>query len=253
MKRLFKRLGSDQRGAALIELAFCFPVFLAMGGYGVEIGNLAITNMRVSQIALTLADNASRIGVNNGQNVYQLQEGDLDDVLQGARLVGAGLKLTTYGRVTISSLENIQRNFSDGPSDSQPVQRVHWQRCVGMGSGATGSVTAPLYDSNYGRAGTSDQQLASAGIDQTTANAGNTSIGLGAAPVVTAPSGAGVIFVEINYQYQPVFGTMFTKKSLIHYVASFIVRDKRDFSQIYSNQNALGTYAPRMTCDLHNA
>ena len=241
----------DRRGASLIEFAFAFPVVFAMGGYGVELGNLTITDMRVSQIALTLADNASRIGVNNGQATFQLREGDINDILQGGRLMGAGLKLTTYGRVTISSLENVRRTFSDGTSDSAPVQRLHWQRCIGMMAGypSSSAPTVPVYDSTYGQATPLDK----AGTDTKPANDGTTSAGMGSPTMVTAPSNSGVIFVEVNYQYQPIFGTMFMKKSILHYTASFIVRDKRDFNQIYNPQTALGTTPTPSTCDLHQA
>jgi len=249
-----RRLRRDARGAALIEFALALPIVLTLGGYGIELGNLSLTNMRVSQIALTLADNASRIGVNNGAATFQLREGDLNDILQGARLMGAGLKLTTYGRVTISSLENVQRSFSDGTADTAPVQRIHWQRCIGVMKGSTGATSAPLYDSNNGVAGDSASKLASAGIDQAPANAGKVSSGMGSNPTVVAPSApSGVIFVEVNYQYQPLFGTMFAKKQLVHYVASFIVRDKRDFAQIYNMTTALGTKPSPSTCDLYSA
>jgi hypothetical protein len=249
-----RRLTRDARGAALLEFALALPILLTLGGYGIELGNLALTNMRISQIALTLADNASRIGVNNGSAMFQLREGDVNDILQGARLMGAGLKLTTYGRVTISSLENVQRSFWDGTADSAPVQRIHWQRCVGTMKGATGSKTFPSYDSNNGVAADSPSQLATVGTDQTQANAGKVSAGMGSNPTVVAPSApSGVIFVEVNYQYQPLFGTMFAKKQLIHYVGSFIVRDRRDFAQIYNPTSALGTKPVPSTCDLYPA
>ena len=68
-------------------------------------------------------------------------------------------------------------------------------------------------------------------------NAGTlTPLGMGDPPVasmVNAPLNSGVMFVEINYDYQPLFGTMFVGPTKIHYHASFIVRDKRDFRQIF--------------------
>ena len=57
------------------------------------------------------------------------------------------------------------------------------------------------------------------------------------------------MFVEINYDYQPLFGTLFVKPSKIHYIASFIVRDNRDYSQII---NPAPT-ATASTCNLHTA
>ena len=241
------RLASDRRGAALMEFALALPIVLAMGGYGVELGNKAIVNMRISQIALSLADNTSRIGVNNGQAIFQLREGDLNDIFQGARLMGANLKLTTFGRVTVTSVENVQRIFSDGTSDAGNVQRIHWQRCMG-GKGGYGTSNTPIYDSSYGQA----TPLATAGTDTSKANAGVTATtGFGQAPSVQAPANGGAIFVEINYEYQPLFGSLYASKQIIHYVASFVVRDRRDFSQIYNPKTALGTTPRPSTCDLH--
>jgi Flp pilus assembly protein TadG len=231
--RLVDRLRRDIRGLALLEFALAMPLVLAMGGYGIEISNLALSNLRVSQYALELADNASRVGIQSNLSVEQLRETDINDILQATRLQGAGLQLTTYGRVTLSSLENVQQSY-----DSAPVQRIHWQRCIGVMSGVG-------YDSTYGTASTT------AGSDAMLANAGTpTPAGMGdAGSQVMAPAGAGVIFVEINYKYQPFFGSLFVNPARIHYIASFIVRDKRDFSQIFNPAPA----ATASTCNLHAA
>lgn len=60
-----------------------------------------------------------------------------------------------------------------------------------------------------------------------------------------ALGGSGVMFVEINYLTEPLFGTWLTSPARIHYVATFIVPDRRDFSQIYNPSPT----ATRMTCD----
>ena len=57
-------LWREQRAIAVMEFALGAPLLMTLGGYGLEVSNLAITNMRVSQYALQIADNASRIGVN---------------------------------------------------------------------------------------------------------------------------------------------------------------------------------------------
>jgi hypothetical protein len=222
------------------------PIILLIGGYGIELANYAVVQQRVSSVALQLADNASRIGVDNGQAIYQLREGDLNDVLQGARLMGKTINLTKYGRVTLSSLENVTRVFADGTSDPAPVQRIHWQRCIGQHTG---------YESSYGAVnkpnGTPNVDAAS---DTTKANAGVVSPGMGPAPLVKAPSGGAAMFVEVNYEYQPVFGSMFMDPTKIHYIASFVVRDKRDFAQIYHPAPPTGTPPPvPSTCDKHDA
>ena len=238
-RRLARRLRRDTGGLAMIEFAFTLPLVVAIGGWGTELSFLALTNLRISQYALTLADNASRVGMSASGGVTQLREADVNDVLQGTRIDGKGINLTTYGRVTLSSLEMVQRYYSDGSSDSAPVQRLHWQRCIGMMSG-TG------YDSTYGTTSIS------AGSDKTPGNAGTAMPnGMGdAGKKVTMASlpGNGAMFVEINYRYKPAFGGMFVSPQVVHYSASFIVRDNRDYAMLYNpSPNATPS-----TCDKHN-
>ncbi|THD36852.1 MAG: hypothetical protein E7773_05800 [Sphingomonas sp.] len=228
-----RRLARDNSGVALLEFAFGAPLVLMLGLYGIELANQALINLKVSQIALNLADNASRVGLINNANIEQLREVDMNDVLQAARNQGAGINLTTNGRVIVSSLEK----------DSSGTQRIHWQRCIGQKSGTN-------YDSTYGTTTTT------AGTDTTPANAGTLApSGMGdAGQQVSAPTNGGVMFVEINYDYKPVVGqwlmSLIGSSSLrIHYIASFIVRDNRDFAQIYNPSPT----ATRSTCNLYPA
>jgi hypothetical protein len=224
------RLVRDKSGVALLEFAFGLPLVLMIGLYGIETANMALINLKVSQIALNLADNASRVGLLNSTQIEQLREIDMNDVLQAARNQGSAMGLTTNGRIIVSSLEK----------DSGGTQRIHWQRCIGLKSG-TG------YDSSYGTTTTT------AGTDATTGNAGTLApTGMGdAGSMVNAPAGGGVIFVELNYQYRPVVGNWLFGVSRIHYVASFIVRDNRDFTQIYNPVTTPTT--TRATCNLYAA
>ena len=66
---------------------------------------------------------------------------------------------------------------------------------------------------------------------------------------VSASQGSAVMFVEVNYKYQPLFGSLFVTPPIIHYTASFVVRDNRDYTQIYNPSPA----ATRSTCNLHSA
>lgn len=228
--RGFDRLWrGDRSGLASLELALSLPLILVAGGYGIELANYAIVNLRVSQVALNLADNASRVGMMDSLSIVQLRESDLNDVLDAARMQGDSIDLTTHGRIVMSSLENIQQTY-----DVAPVQRIHWQRCLGTKSGAG-------YDSSYGTTTITD------GITAVLAAAGTTmAAGMGDTGYkVNAPSGSGVVFVEINYDYQRLFGSMFMEPKKIHHIASLIVRDKRDFAQVYNPSPA----ATRMTCD----
>ena len=90
-----------------------------------------------------------------------------------------------------------------------------------------------------------------AGTDTQPGNAGTLApTGMGDAnQQVNAPIKGGVMFVEVNYLYQPVVGNWLFGTSRIHYVASYIVRDNRDFGQIYNFTPA----ATRMTCDKYSA
>lgn len=238
-----RRLPGDRRGLALMEFALTMPLLLMAGMLGVEVANLALVHLRVSQIALNLADNASRVG-NTTLTTQQLREVDINDILQAVRYQGASIDLTTRGRITMSSLENVKRTYADGTADAASVQRIHWQRCIGKMGSVAGDAN---YRSSFGNA----TPLATAGTDTTTGNAGTTkAAGMGnPGETVNAPDGAGVIFVEINYQYKPlVSGYLFGDTERVHYVASFIVRDNRDFAQLYNPSPAIPT-ASKMTCD----
>jgi hypothetical protein len=229
--RLLRALRRDTSGLAFLEFALTAPIVIAVGAYGIELSNLALTNLRVSQVALNLADHASRVGLSSTLTTTQLRESDINDVLEAARLEGDSIGITTNGRVTLSSLENVQQSW-----DSSQVQRIHWQRCVGLMSG-TG------YDSTYGTTSSTAGTLASSSFAGTAAPNGMGDAG----SQVTAPDASGVMFVEVNYKYQNLFGTIFVGPTVVHYIASFIVRDKRDYSMIY---NPLPT-AVRSTCNLH--
>lgn len=229
-----RRLARDTSGLALLEFALSLPVLLGTGMYAIEATNLALTHLKVNQIALNLADNASRVGATNNLSIQQVREWDMNDIIQAARLQGAGIKLTTNGRIIISSLENVQQSY-----DTTPTQRIHWQRCVGLKTGAG-------YDSSYGTTSTT------AGTDATSGNKGtNAYTGMGDPTArVSAPAGSGVMFVELNYRYQPLVSHYFVGNPRLHYVASFAVRsDKRDYTQIY---NPTPT-ATRSTCDKYTS
>jgi len=220
-------------GAALIEFALALPVVLTLGLSGIEYASFGRAQLTVSQVALNLADNASRVGLTSTLAATQLRESDMNAVFTGARLQGAGINLTTYGRITLSSLEYVQQTY-----DTAPVQRIHWQRCVGLKSGSG-------YDSTYGTTAITD------GTTPTIATAGTTAAsGMGDTGYkVNAPSGGGVMFIEVNYNYQPLFGRLFITSTMIHSTASFVVRDNRDFSMIY---NTVPLVTPS-TCNLYTS
>lgn len=100
----------------MLEFALALPIVLGIGAYGLEVSNLALLNLRISQIALTLADNASRVGTYSSLSTQQMREVDVNDVLQAARYQGASINLSTNGRIILSSLENVQQSYEDRKS-----------------------------------------------------------------------------------------------------------------------------------------
>lgn len=244
-RHLRRRLGHDTSGVALLEFAFSLPLVAGVGLYAVEIGNLALMNLRISQVALNLADNASRVGGDAASSTtQQLREIDIVDVFDGIKRYGAGWDLTTRGRVTLSSLETTGN-----------VQRIHWQRCIGLKSGAG-------YESSYGATVKADGVTydPTAGVDTDPGTGDNSAShpgtlapdGMGqTGSKVNAPNGSGVMFVEVNYEYKPIVSSHWLPggSARIHYIASFVVRDNRDFGQLYNPSPA----APVMTCDKHTS
>lgn len=216
-----RRIARDKRGVAMLEFAFSLPLVVPLGLYAIEMSNFALTQMKISQYALALADNASRVGVDSGLASQEIREADVNDVFEGLRLQGKALDVGKNGRVTLSSLE----------ADASGKQSIHWQRCIGEKSGAT-------WDSSYGAEG---DGLAS----------GDTFNGMGETGAkVVAPPSSGVMFVEINYQYRPLISNYFLGNTRVHFIASFIVRDRRDFAKGITNPNPAAT---QMTCSQHIA
>jgi hypothetical protein len=204
---LLARLRGDCSANALIEFAYALPVFLTLGMYGIELAYMATVNMQVSQIAMALADNASRLGqAENSVVTPPITNSDVDSVLSGAMRQGASINFQNNGRVVLSSLEV-------DPSTSR--QYIHWQKCRGN------LVHASNYGpTNYGKTGTAITGLGKVGH------------------IVSANTGSAVMFVEAYYNYTPLFGNMFVKNVQFGQEGAFIIRDKRD---ITSNEPVAGT------------
>jgi Flp pilus assembly protein TadG len=201
----FARLRGDDSGVALIEFAFAMPIFVALGFTGVEVAGLAIANMRVNQIAMTVADNLSRAKQSVPLGLPQLREVDINDALLGARIQGGeSLEILERGRIVVSSL---QRNGSG-------LQTITWQRCKGKLNVA----------SIYGAQGTTQPA---------TGNSGFQGMGAGSSRVQAEPNSA-IIFAEVSYDYQPIFGDWVLGKIRLRREAAFYVRDDRDLTQIYN-------------------
>lgn len=203
------RLIRARSGVAMTEFALSLPLMMGLGMWGAETAHLAVTNMRVSQLAMQVADNASRIGDTSALQNLKIYESDIDDLLEGADIQAGSLDLFEHGRVIISSLETVPGTTS--------TQYIHWQRCKGK----------KKTNSAYGSEGT--------GTDGSLKGMGPPG------EQVTASAGDAVMFVEIYYNYQPLISNMFTGSNApreIRTTATFIVRDDRDLAQIYQRDTS---------------
>ena len=174
---------------------------------------MATAKMKTSQIAMSLADNASRLGqTDNNAVAPTVTETDVDAVLQGALLQGRSIGLEANGRVILSSLET---DVYTGK------QYIHWQRCVGNGTN----------ESAYG-----DE-------DDENGLVGTPIAGMGRAPnVVAAPAGSAVMYVEIYYTYNPLFLSPYGQIADFVEEAAFIVRDDRALGE-YTQKGLSGPIA----------
>lgn len=215
LRALLHRLRTDDSGLALVEFAYVTPFLLLLITGGTELANYAITSMRISSLAMQVADNASRIGVGDQLEAKKITEAQINDLLQGALAQGGNFNLNgTYqekqangslvaknkARIIISSLEpdpaNVGKNW------------IRWQRCYGQ---------ATEYTPRYGRA------LA------------NNLTGMGpTGRQAFAAANTAVMFVEVHYRYEPLFPLLTPSMvGLMTYrdmdtVAAMVVRDDRD-------------------------
>lgn len=195
---MLRRLAANCSGIAMTEFAMALPALCALCVTGVETANYVNANMRLSQIALSVADNAGRIR-------DSIDETDVDSILIGARVAGEGIDLGPNGRVILSMLE------VNGQTGASAGQKITWQRCFGAKNVA----------STYGVEG---------------AGATNSSLASGMGPAtnrITASAGNGVMFVEVIYDYQTIFPVADDlinnlRGQTMRYTAAFPVRERTD-------------------------
>lgn len=197
------RLRRETSGLAATEFALAFPLLLSVGLMGMELTNRTVVQMQINQLAVHVADNASRIGDQSQLQDRRIYEGDIQDLFYGAEVQGGShLDLYGRGRIIISSLEVV-------PGSDPEEQYIHWQRCMGV----------KIHDSSYG--------LEGVGLDEAFPGMGPPG------EEVIAFADEAVIFVEIAYDYDPLIGNPYGFPRTIHSTASFTVRDDRDLSQLF--------------------
>ena len=95
-------LRRDQKGLALVEFAYVAPILLVLGMGGAELTNYALVQMRVSQLAISLADNASRARQFVSGAAPRFREHDVREVFHAAQLQSGELDIRGNGRIVLS-------------------------------------------------------------------------------------------------------------------------------------------------------
>lgn len=213
--RKLRDLKRDNSAVALVEFAFAAPLVLGMGMMGTETAYYAVTHMQISQIAMQVADNASRVG-ESALAAQVVTEDDINGTLVGAEKLGARNGIFENGRVIISSL---QQNATGG-------QWIAWQRCRG----------AKNVQSAFGPEGTG--------------STGNSFVGMGnPTNPITASAGTAVIFVEVYYDYDPITPFEFFGDTTLNYTAAYNIRDIRDLSGLKQTNPV----SPVASCSTYSA
>ena len=199
---LLRKLLRSREGVALTEFAFALPIFVVLLFGGLEIVNLVMAHMRVSQIAITVADNAGRVR-------QSIDEADIYEVFAGADQVGTGIDFARNGRVVLSSLQ------PNGLTGSDAGQMINWQRCYGSMD------VAPAYGrQNQGRTNNSLAAGMGAGGNR-----------------IRAADGTAVMFAEVTYRYTPTLLPSVVNNGLtMRYESAFNVRERTN-QNITNSQN----------------
>lgn len=197
----------------MIEFAFVAPVLLIAGLGGLELVNLTLAYMRVSDIAIKVADNAARVRIS-------IDESDINEIFTGAKEMGKSIDFPAHGRIILSSIEPV----TGGTPVKITNQYLRWQRCTG----------ALPVNSTHGSQG-----------DGATGTAQAAGYGVPGQPKITASMNAPVMLAEVVYQYQPMVGDNWFGPITIRQVKSMPVRQRSD--QVIKNGSSLPA-ASQMLC-----
>ncbi len=189
MRKLFRRLCISHRGVAVIEFAISAPILIIFTVYGIEAVNMAISRLRVEQTASSTADFTARIR-------ETIDETDIESILDGAKVMGNATDLMARGRVIVSSLEM---------NKARTGQYIRWQRCRG----------AKKVVSSYGIEGDGRNDARLHGMGPV----GNR---------VAATDGIPLIFVEIQYDYNPIVSETLFGPQTFSIVRAFPIRQRND-------------------------
>ena len=225
---LAARLRDCEGGLAFVEFAMALPILITFALCGLETANYAMAHLRISNIAMMAADNASRVR-------DSIDESNIVEIMTGAKMAGDGVDFRQNGRIVLSSVENTDNDSDNnnghgnnpagcdsgnpGSGTTCGNQWIRWQRCDG----------ARNYTSTYGGEGAANL----------------TRVGSGTNTITVAP-GSAVMVAEVSYRYQPLISEAIIGPRTIRYESAFIVRQRTN--QALTNTSNLSN-AQRRTCN----
>jgi hypothetical protein len=252
-----RRFVRARKAAAMLEFALSLPVVLTLGLLGTETASLTLANLRLSQIAASVADNAGRAGA-LADPMAAIDEADINEIFAGAKQMGLGIDLANKGRIILSNVE---------PTSDGTKQYVRWQRCFGM-LRVNGTNPAVTPDSSYGVPRRATNAIITDGtemsttspVDETKSVTRNGTIdtpttGMGpAGRQIRAAAGTAVMYVEAVYDYEPIVDVPFVTSRLfggqgtlrLRFNSAYNVRQRTDNRVLNAGNLAA---AARSTCN----
>ena len=210
----------DTSAVAMMEFAISLPFLFTLCVAGLELSNMAMAYMRISNIAVKTADHVARVRT-------AIDEADINEIFVGSKLMGQKIDFANNGRIIVSSIEPLMNNASP----PQVVnQYLRWQRC-------TGADPANSSHGNEGDGATGTAQAAGYGLP-------------GQAKIVAAKSTA-VILTEVVYQYQPLILPAWFGAITIRTSQSMPVRERND--QVLRNGQNLTNSQKSLCTNPHTA
>lgn len=222
----FRHFARDTRGIALIEFAIITPVMLLLGLGGLELANYVSANLRLSQIAMTVADNAGRVRTT-------IDEADINELMVGAKKMGSPIGFAANGRIILSDLE--QRITTTGTGGIGTIttinpngyrQWIRWQRCAGA-LAVTSTYGRPLNSSGVAVTDISDTTNDDHGAVETKSIID----GMGSSTnMISASAGTAIMVAEVVYVYQPIVPINYLGTLTIRRLQAFNVRQRTAYS-----------------------
>jgi len=183
------RLKRAESGVAYLEFALALPIVMVITMYGLEVAWIMINQQKVNQIAAVTADNAARVR-------GKIDETNINEILEGARIAGAKMGFADNGRLILSSIQ---------ANNARTGQWIRWQRCAGSFGAAS-------------RYGPEDKGRNDASLQ---------GVGHGPNPM-RAPPGNAIMLVEAAFDYQPLISGEFFGPKTLRAETAFLVRDRTD-------------------------